>query len=296
MSFATAAQHLDTAPQAASQDISSAPTVPCKVCGTMAQRCFHRTGKRQWLLEASFKPDGYKRPYYRCPKCDLLFHTGFDNLTPEEEAQTKLPGVNNRIKEVVNRGVRETLMTANLMQMFKLPLRSKILVFGCGAGLSFNMMLDNKLNAYATDLSVQFQKTAKRYGAEHFNHALLPEMLRRFRPFDSVAEQSMDLVTLTEVFEHFPNPVEMMQRIATTVRPGGLVIGTTGWVDQVKEPLHDWWYLRCLSHCTFLSSKAFQRICRACGCLGVLLPGSPMITGQTGISDTQTVFVMQKPL
>ncbi|MDD4730986.1 MAG: class I SAM-dependent methyltransferase [Desulfovibrio sp.] len=295
-SLAASTAQAEPSLHAAAAPDSQGHAVPCKVCGSHAALVFHRAGKRQRLLEAPFKPEGYERPYYRCSRCGLLFHTGFDHLTPEEEDQTKLPGVNNPKDQVINRAVRETLMTFNLMQMFKLPLTSRILIFGCGAGLSFNMMLGHQMNAYASDLTMQFPETAKRYEADIFNPELLPEMLRRFRPFDQIHPESVHLVTLTEVFEHFPNPVEMMQRIAATVRPGGLVIGTTGWVDQVREDLRDWWYLRCLSHCTFLSAKAFQHICRACGCLGVMLPGSPMITGQTGISPTQTVFVMQKPL
>ncbi|MEF2145673.1 MAG: methyltransferase domain-containing protein [Desulfovibrionaceae bacterium] len=273
-----------------------APSWPCKVCNAEAPLAFTRVGTRNPLLEKKFRPDDYERPYYLCKNCGMLFHTGFDLLTEEQQAQTVLPGVLNKGADVINRAIRELYMTVNLMQMFGLHNKSKLLVFGCGAGLSFNMMLQNNMNAYATDLTLQFKEAAQAFDDELFRKSLLPDMLHRFRKLEDIRPGSLGLITLTEVFEHLLDPVDMMQRLTSLVRPGGIVIGTTGWVDRVREPLKDWWYIQCLSHSTFLSSESFRRICAACGCTGVMLPGSPGITGPGKISDTQTVFVLQKPL
>ncbi len=101
---------------------------------------------------------------------------------------------------------------------------------------------------------------------------------------------------MTEVFEHFLDPVAEMKRLASLLRPGGIVIGTTGWVDRVAGPLKDWWYVKCLTHTTFLSSEAFRRICMEAGCLGTLYPASPAVIGNTNMSDQQCLFVMQRPL
>lgn len=273
---------------------SHARVLPCKVCGTASPLAFTRTGARRPLLERCFHPEGYVRPYYHCPECGLLFHVGFDDLTPEQEKLIEIPGVRNAKKDVLNRAFREVLMCGNLMHLFNVPASSKILVFGCGAGLSFNLMLQYGWNAYATDLNVQFRQAATIFPEELFQTDLMEQMLLRFRQLNDIRPASLGVVTMTEVFEHLSDPVGMMQRLASLVRPGGIIIGTTGWVDMVREPLRDWWYVHCLSHCTFLSSESFKRICTACDCTGVLLSKSKMLLGDTQISDTQTIFAMQK--
>ncbi|MGE4291299.1 MAG: methyltransferase domain-containing protein [Desulfovibrio sp.] len=132
---------------------------------------------------------------------------------------------------------------------------------------------------------------------EHnFRKELLPEMIRRFRPPDRVTPESMDMVTMTEVFEHLLAPVGVMRQVAGMLRPGAVAMGTTGWVDKVEGSPKDWWYLKCLSHATFLSAEGFRRICAEAGCLGTMYPNTALLKGSTGMSKTQCIFAMQKPL
>jgi SAM-dependent methyltransferase len=181
-----------------------------------------------------------------------------------------------------------------LMGMHNLSMDSRILVFGCGTGLSFNMLLQHGRNVWATDLNMRFDLGAETLPKVLFKTELLPRMESRFLTPGQDGKECFDVITLTEVFEHFLDPVEEMRRLAGMVRPGGLIIGTTGWLDQVEESLRDWWYVQCLTHATFLSSQAFGRICAEIGCLGTLLPGSPGLIGKSTMSDTQAVFLIQK--
>lgn len=269
---------------------------PCKVCGADAALAFTRSSADGNIIEASVQPKGYARPYYRCPECGLLFHVGFDILPEEHRSVYELPGGGDALDRQVNRAVREVTMVDAFLRLHGLSPRAPMLVFGCGSGLSFNYLLGLGLDVYATDLSLHFDASVKQFADYNFRRDLLPEMLRRFRKPGTVPPGSMQLITMTEVFEHLLDPVTMMREIAELLRPGGLIIGTTGWVDKVRDDPRDWWYLKCLSHATFLSAGAFRRICAEAGCLGMLYPNTAMLKGDTGMHKTQCIFAMQRPL
>lgn len=269
---------------------------PCKVCGTPAPLAFTRSVAEAQLIEAEAFPPDYVRPYYRCPACNLLFHVGFDVLPEDRQHLAQLPGVGDAVAAQLNRARRECTMVLSFMQLYAIPAKARVLVFGCGAGLSYNALVRAGLNVYATDLSLQFADLGDTFPPEAFDRAALPKMIRHFKLLENIAPASMALVTLTEVFEHFLDPVAEMRRIAGLLAPGGIAVGTTGWVDRVEGDVSQWWYLRCLSHATFLSSRAFMRICAEAGCLGTLYPSTPMLRGETDLSDTQCMFLMQKPL
>ena len=271
-------------------------TWPCKICRASARLEFTRVPGPEQIIEAAVLPKGYERPYYRCPRCGLFFHPAFESLPEAHRDVYELPGMGDALDRQVNRARREVVMVDAFLRLHGLPRSAKILVFGCGSGLSYNYLLGSGFNAYATDLSIQFESAAEVFVDHGFRRELVPDMLRRFRRLEDMASGSVDIIAMTEVFEHLLDPVDMMGRLAGLLRPGGLAVGTTGWVDRVTGELRDWWYLKCLSHATFLSSEGFRRLCAATGCLGTLYPNTRTLRGDTGMHDTQCFFAMQRPL
>lgn len=68
-----------------------------------------------------------------------------------------------------------------------------------------------------------------------------------------------DFVTASEVVEHFGNPGEDLQRLWSSVRPGGLLgIMTKQVVDETS--FSDWHYKNDPTHVSFFSSETFQWI------------------------------------
>ena len=275
--------------------LHSAAGMPCKVCGTPVRQVFSRGKEDGILTEARFMEAGYERSYFRCPICGLLFHTGFDNLTEGQLSAIHDTGQGDRLDLTINRGIREFIMVHRIMELYGLPPSARLLIFGCGPGISYNMLLQHRRNVFATDMDIGFTNVREGIPSELFKVELMPQMVRRFRGLRELGADSFDMITLTEVFEHFLDPVLEMKRLASLVRPGGVIVGTTGWVDRVAEPTKDWWYLKCLSHATFLSSESFRRICATTNCLGTLHPANPALIGQSGMSDSQCIFVMQRP-
>jgi hypothetical protein len=174
----------------------------CKICGAPAPVLWLREEREPIPVYDFFGPD-YVRPYYRCPDCDFIFCTDFDALCTDElnwiydgmATQSKIEGR-------LNRGVRELQMLVRFAQLQGIDLRrAKTLVFGCGTGLSFNLMLRNEMRAWATDYA-RFDFADVDYQDTIYIKSLAPLMRKKFICLDQLPAAEFDMVTMTEVFEH----------------------------------------------------------------------------------------------
>lgn len=267
---------------------------PCKICGTTSPVLWVREEREPIPVYDFFGPD-YVRPYYQCPVCDFIFCTDFDALCAEEldwiydgmVTQSKIEGR-------INRGVRELQMVARFAQLQGIDLRrAKTLVFGCGTGLSFNLMLRNEMRVWATDYA-RFDFADVDYQDTIYLKSLAPLMRKKFIGLDRLPEAEFDMVAMTEVFEHLTRPIDELRNVVAAMRPGGFLIGTTGWVDRMGTDFPAWWYKGAQTHVSFLSSRSFALIAKALGCLGMLFPSTPQLIGDTNMSASQCVFVLNK--
>lgn len=271
----------------------------CKICGGEAGFVFSRNESDGVIAEKKVNPADYERRYYQCSTCGLLFHNGFDGL--EGKQYSLLPGADGRnlvgdgVEPTINRAVRELNIASGLINLFNLvPERLRTLVFGCGSGLSFNMFLQNRINVFGSDITLFFQRKMP-FPPGLFNPELVPEMLKRFIKADRLPGERFDLIAMTEVFEHFTEPMDEMARLVDLLNPKGILYGTTGMADRVTSGHKEWWYLQCLTHATFLTRKSFAVLCARLGVTGLIFPNSGHFVGTAKMSDEQGIFVIQKP-
>ncbi len=71
-----------------------------------------------------------------------------------------------------------------------------------------------------------------------------------------------DVVTLTEVIEHFDDPVEELEKIHKLLKSGGVVAIQTMFI---KQPFFDWWYRRDYTHISFFNDAVFELIASKIG-------------------------------
>ncbi|SOB59510.1 Methyltransferase domain-containing protein [Pseudodesulfovibrio profundus] len=267
----------------------------CKMCGTPSPILWLREEHEPLPVYDFFGPD-YARPYYQCPKCNFIFCTDFDALCAEElDWIYDGMATQSLLKGRINRGYRETVMVINYAALQHVDVkRAKILVFGCGTGLSMNLMLQHEMRPWATDYA-EFDFTNTDYPADMYNPALAPVMRKRFIPLDALPKEEFDIITMTEVFEHFTRPRKEMTAVMSALRPGGFLIGTTGVIDWRENPdFSAWWYKDAQTHVSFLSERSFRQMAKDFGCLGMLYKSSPILIGQTDMSASQCVFVLKK--
>jgi len=73
-------------------------------------------------------------------------------------------------------------------------------------------------------------------------------------------QQKYDLIVSTEVFEHFFNPLQEMNRLTNLFESGGTLAVLTSF-HQGRTHFQNWHYRRDPTHVTFYNEKTFQWIC-----------------------------------
>jgi hypothetical protein len=156
------------------------------------------------------------------------------------------------------------------------------------------MFLQNGINAFGCDINLIFQRKMP-FPPELFKSEYLPEMLKRFITKDRLPGKLFDLITMSEVFEHFTNPMEEMARLIDSLNSKGILYGTTGMADRLTSGRKQWWYLQFPTHATFMTRKSFAVLCARLGVTGLIFPNSAQFLGTTKMSNEQGIFVIQKP-
>ena len=75
----------------------------------------------------------------------------------------------------------------------------------------------------------------------------------------SYLNKKYDLITSTEVFEHFINPLDEIKKISSLLKEGGILSIMTNFPKD-DEHFLDWWYRRDETHVAFYTEKSFEII------------------------------------
>ena len=153
----------------------------------------------------------------QCLNCGTIFLGGYsDDFVPELYAYYE------KYTKLRKEDVFDTITSArcqDLLEWFsRVGIGRKALDVGCGLGQFVEMANMNGWKAEGLELSKDAVGFARRQG--------LPVKELDFLSAE-IKPNSYDLVTLFEVIEHVPNPLEFLCRAGEVVRPGGLVYLTT---------------------------------------------------------------------
>lgn len=106
----------------------------------------------------------------------------------------------------------------------RLPASGKLLDIGSYCGVSLKVAHENGFET----LGVEPSKWAARYSEEVMQERVFQGTLR-----DLPAEEGpFDIITMWDVMEHLPHPVEEMKRIHSRLKPGGVFVFSTLFIDN----------------------------------------------------------------
>lgn len=168
---------------------------------------------------------------YECLNCSLVFKDQSSHLTESEDHERYSHHLNN----IADQGYVDFLNRLVIPLKAFLPKQFEALDFGCGPGPTLEHLLE------------ECGGNVKSYDPLFFPEAqfLIPSFY--------------DVVTSTEVVEHFKSPFNNWQQLTDLVSDDGiLAVMTQFYSKEIKY--HDWWYKNDPTHVCFYSQKTFEYI------------------------------------
>ncbi len=171
--------------------------------------------------------------YLRCSTCGFVhlddqFHVSFDEEKEEynlHENSADDEGYVNYLNNFLKIAVDPFINEGSMLD------------YGCGPGPVLAMLMNKR--GFST-------KTYDR----HFPH-----------DYDAL-EHKYDLITSTEVFEHFHDPVSEMKKICDLLNPNGILSIMTS-VPPHGEAFLKWGYRRERTHISFYTRKSLEQLAKA---------------------------------
>jgi len=195
-------------------------------------KCLLCQSSRTEVFRVEKKP---ARTYHHCLQCDLLFMDPSERLSTEEEKarydfheNTDTPGYRSFLAPVVQE------IESFCEKCALSPCQVKILDFGCGPAAFLESLLRER-----------------GYKAASYDPFYFPD--------PSLLQQAYDVITSTEVWEHFHHPPLEIARLTQILKPRGLLAVMTS-SPPGKESFYDWPYRRDLTHVSFYSEISMRWI------------------------------------
>ncbi|XMB66178.1 class I SAM-dependent methyltransferase [Mycoplasmatota bacterium zrk1] len=91
-------------------------------------------------------------------------------------------------------------------------------------------------------------------------------------------EYVYDIITLTEVIEHFKDPLLELNKILDLLKKNGLLVIQTLFI---QKPFLKWWYRRDHTHISFFDNKVFEKI-------------SEILNLKVTYTDNHNIIILQK--
>lgn len=193
----------------------------CYVCGTNTGNYHRQLNERYSII--------------KCTNCGLEY----TNPTPTEEELRLFYSDYEDIRanpRIIELNAKEHLKT---LSKYGLTNTSKMLDFGTGSGTFVEVAGEC---CFGVDL-------------KHSSH---PRIKEHIEDFNDVT--SWDFITLWGVIEHLPNPIAIMQKLASQLRRGGVIALTTVDAESVIP-----YYYKPPEHLSYWTRTSFEILANICG-------------------------------
>lgn len=133
-----------------------------------------------------------------------------------------------------------------LRHLDSLPAGSQVLDFGCSSG-----RLLEQANPRIGKWGFEVNKTAAREAAA--KGIQMPTDRKNLKSL----QQTFDAVLLMDVFEHLSNPTMLLREMTELVKPGGMLVVSTGNADcrACQTDIPNFWYFRSIQHLCMITKQ-----------------------------------------
>jgi 2-polyprenyl-3-methyl-5-hydroxy-6-metoxy-1,4-benzoquinol methylase len=237
----------------------------------------------------------------RCLDCDMCFHRRvmtrewlrelysqwIDGAQIEAFEATVRPGARERAK--FERGRQ---MVKHLLRLDKLiPLAGRVrtlLDFGCGDGDMLGVAATFGFAAYGVDFS-----SSRADRALHRGVTLVSDL----EAFDALGTGPLDCITTFETLEHVDEPAELLQQLASRLRPGGVLVVEVPNCDGIGVPrtASEFNAVQPLEHINAFTPRTLRTACERAGFRPVDKPPAHVTTRVTDLAKTEASRFVRPP-
>lgn len=183
------------------------------------------------ITKASTHPKT-KITYHHCSYCGYIQKDKFAFPTDEAAIKKYLEHHNSLEREDYVNYLKDFIDQALWPYVSKDQLLG--LDYGCGYEPVLKAILERDYNAKVVDYDLYF----------HNDHGYL--------------DNRYDFIVSTEVFEHLPDPLADLRRMAGLLKDGGVIAIMTLFHPDDPIAFNDWWYIRDVTHIGFFRSETFR--------------------------------------
>jgi SAM-dependent methyltransferase len=137
--------------------------------------------------------------------------------------------------------------------------RGRLLDVGCGNGLFLKKMRDLGWQVAGVEPDPKAVQVARNQHGLQVSQGMLMDA--------GLQENSFDVVTMSHVIEHVPDPIELLRACHRVLKPGGKLVAVTPNIQSLGQ---NWFGESCLAldpprHLYLFSSKSFERCAQQSG-------------------------------
>lgn len=174
--------------------------------------------------------------YHVCQDCNFIFKDEASRISKQEESSQydrhentmESTGYVNIFKNLIHDYITPLNITGNVLE------------FGSGPGPVFYQLL--KEEGYQTS---------------HYDPF--------YNPDETYKDKQFQLITSTEVVEHFFDPMKEFKHLSSLLIPNGYLLIMTQLRTLDLDRFLNWWYRRDLTHVSFYHVDTFEYIAKECG-------------------------------
>jgi ubiquinone/menaquinone biosynthesis C-methylase UbiE len=189
-------------------------------------------------LDQNYLKDLYSKDYYT--------GEGFDTTINYDEVHTK--GSANDLETEIDYNYRMDMIT-------KYKQHGTLLDIGCAFG-DFLDFAKERFDIYGVEISPYSGRIAK----ERFKNRIFNGTIEKA----NLSSDFFDVVTMIEVIEHLPNPINSLKEINRIMKLDGIVAIQTGDINSMIPRIKggDWDYIRPKGHLYYFSRKTMRKMLR----------------------------------
>jgi 2-polyprenyl-3-methyl-5-hydroxy-6-metoxy-1,4-benzoquinol methylase len=205
---------------------------PCPVCDSRERIDLGRPGRRNDVFRRLGSAVDEVRNV-RCTSCTALYVAPMVRVSGALQREIYNIGYftgEDGVLDLKNMGEKENLLRIVDEHLGGLDGRT-MLDIGCGTGEYLKAAKDRGMRVTGIDVDQSL--------ADHIQLTLGAKVVVGLFSDDTFPKESFDLIVLSHVIEHVPEPVKLLRSIYRALKPGGLFLMATPDFDAFMEFLHN---------------------------------------------------------